>query len=109
MRHRATVWVETDGPCEVEVLDSRDRTFSIEGHHYALVVVEGLEPGVPQPYEVLLNGRRAWPLVDSDPPSVLRRHAREHRSAGLRFVPGDRSARGPAHLDSRFWSPIARR
>ena len=49
---RATVWVETDVPCEVEVLGCRDRTFSVDGHHYALVVVDGLEPGITRPYEV---------------------------------------------------------
>jgi PhoD-like phosphatase len=70
---RATIWVETGGPCMVEVLGCRDRTFSVEGHHYALVVVDGLEPGVHRPYEVRLDGRRAWPLADSTfPPSVLR-------------------------------------
>ena len=34
---QATVWVETDGPCEVEVLGTRERTFHLSGHHYALV------------------------------------------------------------------------
>ena len=37
----ATVWVETDGPCEVEVLGRRDRTFCVDGHHYALVCLDG--------------------------------------------------------------------
>ena len=70
---RATVWVETDAPCEVEVLGCRDRTFSVDGHHYALVVVDGLEPGITRPYEVHLDGQRVWPLPDSTmPPSVLR-------------------------------------
>jgi PhoD-like phosphatase len=70
---RATVWVETDAPCEVEVLRCRDRTFSVDGHHYALVVVDGLEPGITRPYEVHLDGQRVWPLPDSTmPPSVLR-------------------------------------
>ena len=31
----ATVWVETDEPCEVEVLGERDQTFCVNGHHYA--------------------------------------------------------------------------
>ena len=39
----ATVWVETDRACEVEVLGRRSRTFRVGGHHYALVLVEGLE------------------------------------------------------------------
>ncbi|MGY1812141.1 alkaline phosphatase D family protein [Blastococcus sp. SYSU D00820] len=57
----ATVWVETDRPCEVEVLGRRERTFLVAGHHYALVVVEGLEPGSSTPYEVHLDGVRVWP------------------------------------------------
>src|SRR3954464_4779322 len=60
----ATVWVETDRPCEVAVLGRRARTFSADGHHYALVVVEGLEPGSTTEYEVELDGgrggRREW-------------------------------------------------
>ena len=39
----ATIWVETDGPCEVEVLGCREPTFRVGGHHYALVHVTGLE------------------------------------------------------------------
>src|SRR4051794_10896222 len=69
----ATVWVETDGPCEVEVLGRRDRTFRVEGHHYALICIDGLEPGSDQEYEVRLDGERAWPPADSGfPPSRLR-------------------------------------
>ena len=37
----STVWVETNAACEVEVLGCRERTFCAEGHHYALVHVEG--------------------------------------------------------------------
>ena len=69
----ATVWVETDAPCEVEVLGRRERTFHVEGHHYALVPIEGLEPGSVTEYEVALDGERRWPEPGSDfPPSVIR-------------------------------------
>jgi hypothetical protein len=69
----ATVWVETDRPCEVEVLDRRARTFCVGGHHYALVLVEGLEPGSSTPYEVHLDGGRVWPPAGSEfPPSRIR-------------------------------------
>jgi hypothetical protein len=69
----ATVWVETSAPCEVEVLGSRVRTFSVWGHHYALVYIEGLEPGSAYEYEVRLDGERRWPEPDSRfPPSVIR-------------------------------------
>ncbi|RBY86312.1 alkaline phosphatase D family protein [Blastococcus sp. TF02A-30] len=69
----ATVWVETDRPCEVAVLDRRARTFAVAGHHYALVVVEGLEPGSTTPYDVRLDGARVWPPEESPfPPSRIR-------------------------------------
>ena len=41
----ATVWVETSSPCEVEVLGRRTRTFEVASHHYALVRIDGVEPG----------------------------------------------------------------
>src|ERR671917_500622 len=73
----ATVWVETDAPCEVEVLvegsSHRSHTFEVEGHHYALVVLTGLEPGSAHGYEVRLDGERVWPEDDSRfPPSEIR-------------------------------------
>lgn len=69
----ATVWVETDGPCEVEILGRREPTFGVAGHHYALVRIEGLEPDGFYEYEVALDGERCWPLPDADlPPSVIR-------------------------------------
>ena len=67
----ATVWVETDAACEVEVLGHRTKTFEIEGHHYALVMITDLEPGETYPYEVSLDGERVWP-EDDFPPSVIR-------------------------------------
>ncbi|MFF9148263.1 alkaline phosphatase D family protein [Streptomyces sp. NPDC014861] len=74
----ATVWVETDTACTVELrcpdgAGGSAPTFRVAGHHYALVVVTGLTPGTTVPYEVLLDGERAWPLADSPlPPSTLR-------------------------------------
>ncbi|KQS73785.1 alkaline phosphatase D family protein [Modestobacter sp. Leaf380] len=69
----ATVWVETDGPCTVRVLDASARTFCVGGHHYALVVITGLEPGSVTPYEVHLDGARVWPpRHTSFPPSRIR-------------------------------------
>ncbi|RBY82083.1 alkaline phosphatase family protein [Geodermatophilus sp. TF02-6] len=69
----ATVWVETDRPCEVEVLGRSARTFAVGGHHYALVVVEGLEPGSTTPYQVHLDGQRVWPDASSPfPPGRIR-------------------------------------
>jgi hypothetical protein len=80
----ATVWVETDRPTEVEVLGARARTFQVEGHHYALVLVEGLEPGSVTPYEVRLDGGVVWPPSDGRPASAI--HTREgERQSRLAF------------------------
>jgi hypothetical protein len=81
---QATVWVETDRACEVAVLGHGTRTFEVEGHHYALVVVDGLEPDSVTPYEVRLDGGLAWPPDDGRPPSAI--HTRDHeRRARLVF------------------------
>jgi phosphodiesterase/alkaline phosphatase D-like protein len=61
--------VETDGPCEVEVLDHRERTWTVAGHHYALVAVEGLAPDSSTPYQVRLDGDVVWPEADSGRPA----------------------------------------
>ncbi|WP_214411961.1 alkaline phosphatase D family protein [Sphaerisporangium fuscum] len=57
----ASVWVETGEPCEVTVAAggtrATERTFTVHGHHYAIVDVEGTGA-----YTVELDGRRVWPL-----------------------------------------------
>jgi hypothetical protein len=68
----ATIWVETDAPCEVEILGRREQTFCANGHHYALLCLGDLEPGSSQEYEVKLDGERVWPLEGGFPASVLR-------------------------------------
>ena len=47
----------------------QSRTFSVEGHHYALVIVDGLQPGTSTPYLVRLDGVVRWP----EPGSALPR------------------------------------
>jgi hypothetical protein len=70
---QATIWVETREPCEVEILGHRERTFRVEGHHYALVCIEGLEPASRYEYEVRLDGELRWPEPSSElPPSAIR-------------------------------------
>ncbi|MGK8524636.1 alkaline phosphatase D family protein [Nocardia asteroides] len=74
----ATVWVETDGACEVDVLGRRARTFQVGEQHFALVVVDGLEPGESVPYQVRLDGVPVWPEPDSElPPCRIRTRAVE--------------------------------
>ncbi len=75
----ATVWVETSASASVEVVAgehrARARTFSVHGHHYALVELTGLEPGTRTAYEVVVDGDRVWPSSDPAladlPPSVI--------------------------------------
>jgi hypothetical protein len=77
----ATIWVETDAPCRVEVaIEGADacsrRTFAVQGHHYALLHCTGLEPDSCAPYEVRLDGETVWPEAGSRfPPSVVRTHS----------------------------------
>jgi phosphodiesterase/alkaline phosphatase D-like protein len=69
----ATLWVQTDAACEVEVLGARARTWQVDGHHFALVVIEGLAPGEDHAYAVTLDGERAWPEEGSAfPASTIR-------------------------------------
>ena len=69
----ATIWMETDEPGTVEIIGSSTSTFSVKGRHYALVIIEGLEPGSNHEYEVALNGVRVWPDGSAaHPPSVIR-------------------------------------
>jgi len=69
----ATIWAETDRACQVEILGRQARTFEVAGHHYALVVLSGLQPGTEYEYQVALDGAIRWPQPDSlFPPSVLR-------------------------------------
>ncbi len=69
----ATIWVETDRPCTVGVLDVTTPTFSVWGHHYALVILRDLDAASVIPYTVTLDGEQRWPLPDTPyPPSVIR-------------------------------------
>lgn len=77
--HTATIWVKTDRPCEVRVVsaehgvDAAARTFTVHGHHYGLVEIDGLDAGARVPYEVVLDGGTVWPERDSEfPPSQIR-------------------------------------
>ncbi len=71
-QHDATVWVETDAACEVEVLGARSRTFAVDGHHYAVVVIRGLAAETAHPYEVHLDGQPCWPPDATFPSSLIR-------------------------------------
>jgi phosphodiesterase/alkaline phosphatase D-like protein len=69
----ATVWVETSDACEVRVLSGAQRTFRVGDRHYALVAIEGLQPGTSTDYDVRLDGEKVWPPADSSyPPPRIR-------------------------------------
>src|ERR1700722_6199288 len=66
----ATIWVETDRACQVEILGRQAATFEVAGHHYGLVVLEELEAGPESLSQVTLDGPRRWPVqLDGFPPS----------------------------------------
>jgi hypothetical protein len=74
----ATLFVEADAACVVEVLGRRADTFCVGGHHYALVVLRDLEPASTYEYRVHLDGEQRWPLAGSSlPPSVIRTDGHE--------------------------------
>ncbi len=81
----ATVWVETDSACEVEVLGYGARTFAVEGHHYALVCIAGLAPATRHEYTVRLDGRQVWPEPHSSFSSSLIRTFDEGAAFKLAF------------------------
>ncbi|MGM1064092.1 alkaline phosphatase D family protein [Saccharothrix sp. Mg75] len=67
----ATLWVETDTGCEVEIAGHRAATFQVGEQHFALVVVEGLEPGTTTPYDVRIGGDVVWPPPESPFPAPM--------------------------------------
>ena len=72
----ASVWVETRNAARVTVTRDGEswtaRTFAVHGHHYALVEVDGLEPGTVTPYTLAVNGSQVWPDPASGfPPPVI--------------------------------------
>ena len=71
------MWIEADQPCLAEVLGTSAATFEIRGHHYALVVLEGLPEASVIPYEVKLDGVRVWPLEDGGRPMASTIHTRQ--------------------------------
>ena len=80
-RTQATIWIETDGPCTVTAPGRSTPTFEVEGHHYALVVLDDLPEGEVIEYEVELDGERVWPPADDEhPPSVIRTREGEHQA-----------------------------
>jgi len=87
----ASVWVQTEAPGTVGLHAGdggtvRARTFTVHGHHYALLVLDGLELGGSYPYTIDVDGEQVWPPAGHDyPPSRIRTIDPEQR---LRLVFG---------------------
>lgn len=72
----ASIWVETRDNARVTVSagagEWEARTFTVHGHHYALVEADGLEPGSVTPYSVAVDGVPVWPEPGTGfPPPVI--------------------------------------
>ena len=91
---RATVWVETSEPAYVRVEadgggSGSAPTFTAYGHHYALVVVEGLRLGTSSTYRVLLDDRQVWPSTESSyPPPTIRTRPADDAETPVRLIFG---------------------
>jgi PhoD-like phosphatase len=109
---RATVWVETTEPAHVRVeaeggASGSAPTFSAYGHHYAIVIVEGLLPDADHPYTVTLDGREVWPLADSPyPPSFIRTRPADDADHPVRLIFGSCREATP-HATGRKLPPDA--
>jgi hypothetical protein len=103
----ATIWIETSRPATVTIdagpAGGAARTFSVHGHHYALVVVSGLPEGAVTPYRLSIDGVEVWPLPDDPcPPPVIRTRP---RGAPVRLVFG--SCREASPLSVTRYPPDA--
>src|SRR5512139_912060 len=89
----ATIWLETDKACAVEILGHRANTFEVEGHHFAIVCLTDLDPGREHPYEVHFDGVKGWPPPDYDFPEPRIRLM--PRDGSLRLLFGSCRASAP--------------
>ena len=102
--NEATVWVEVDEPCVVEVLDHTAKTFTVEGHHFALVAIEGLDSGRSHPYEVKVAGECVWPPEGYEFPQPSIRPVKKGGDLRLLFGSCRTSApHHPPHTFQRWW------
>lgn len=92
----ATIWVRTADPALVTVERAGHvwsaPTFAVHGSHFALVVLDGLEPGSDDAYEVRLDGTPVWPREDAAEPGS-HAGADPRTATRLRHLPHDREPR----------------
>ena len=75
----ASLWVETRDAASVTARAGdhtwHARTFAAHGHHYAMVVADGLEPGSVTAYDMTVDDDVVWPPTGGEgatyPPSVI--------------------------------------
>lgn len=71
----AALWVETAAPATVTVTrgsaSATAQTFVVHGHHYALVELDGLEPGTTEAYSLAIDDDRVWPPEGSPFPDPV--------------------------------------
>jgi PhoD-like phosphatase len=109
---RATIWVETTEPATVRVevdggAAGSAPTFAAYGHHYALVVVEGLHPGTTSAYRVRLDDRTVWPAPDAAyPPPMIRTRPPDDAAEPVRLIFGSCREATP-HSSARRLPPDA--
>jgi hypothetical protein len=70
----ATVWVQTRDRATVTLSafgrQWSEPTFTVHGHHYALLLLEDLEPGSSSEYEVAVDGEVVWPEPEPQLPGL---------------------------------------
>lgn len=85
----ATLWAQTRDAGELTVRIGEKswsaRTFAAHGHHYALVLLDGLEPGQVYEYTVEVNGEHAWPQPDSPFPAPVVKMLKADRPTKMAF------------------------
>lgn len=106
----ASIWVETRASGVVSVHAGgrswEARTFGVHGHHYALVEVDGLEPGTSATYEVRIDGASVWPEPDVERPAPVIATREPGRPLRMAFgscrtsVPHDRSGNRTHGVDA---------
>ncbi len=102
----ATVWVETDQACTVEVLGHREPTWEVAGHHYALVTITGLQHSSTVAYEVTLDGVPVWPRPGDSRPGPRIRTLAPGRQVRISFG-SCRYANSRAVSDDSHFEPDA--
>jgi hypothetical protein len=83
----AAMWVQTSRPAEVEVLGCRASTSTVCDEHYALVDIDGLEPGSVIRIRCIWMqpGLAATGITVAREPDPYPRH-RDGSSGGFRFL-----------------------